>query len=196
MVVEDVDPLLFDVRVTIVRSDGIAVGKYHTMLLIFGHLTSRRDISGGNALFRVGLFFNMTNDLPWKEQDAIAFNNNNNDQGPIDPKFEPSLDTREEKTVATGRRVIDEARCHTSIRRQNTHSYVISFEPSSSPQHRNALTLFNVHTDLMRQRADLMGNQGLLRMKEYALDGYTCRCHERDSLLNDEKSALHYKIEF
>ena len=134
-------------------------------------------------------------DLHRTGQDATAFNNNN--EGQNYQKLDDSLDngTGGKRTDAKERSVREEDRCRTNIRRRNAHSYVISCEPSSS-QHRTALTLSNVHTDLMRQRADLMENQGLLHMKEHALDGYECRCHERDILLNDEKSAFHYKIEF
>jgi hypothetical protein len=93
--------------------------------------------------------------------------------------------------------------CDTIVRRVNEHAYIVSFDKlqQETEYHLRKSTLTDIHTDLVRNKENLVTNEGFIHIKEYALDGYECRCHEHNDLLNDEKINntehwFNYKLEF
>jgi uncharacterized protein YfkK (UPF0435 family) len=90
--------------------------------------------------------------------------------------------------------------CDTMVRRVNEHAYIVSFDKlqQETEYHLRKSTLTDIHTDLVRNKENLVTNEGFIHIKEYALDGYECRCHEHNDLLNDDNTEhlFNYKLEF
>ncbi|CAF2585493.1 unnamed protein product [Rotaria sp. Silwood2] len=91
----------------------------------------------------------------------------------------------------------------TTIHRINKHSYIVSIDKLQLEKefHSEKSTLKDIHTELIHNRENLLTSQGFIHIKEYALDGYECRCHEhKDALTDDEinnkKHLIDYKLEF
>ncbi len=85
-----------------------------------------------------------------------------------------------------------------TVHRINEHSYVVSFDKL---QQETKFHLGNISTELLRNKENLLTNQGFIHIKEYVVNGYECRCHEYNDLLNDEeidnnKQLFNYKLEF
>jgi hypothetical protein len=91
----------------------------------------------------------------------------------------------------------------TTVRRVNEHFYVVSFDKlqQETKFHSEKSTLIDIHNELLRNKENLLTSQGFIHIKEYIVDGYECRCHEHNDLLNDEeidnnKHLFNYKLEF
>ncbi|CAF0982868.1 unnamed protein product [Adineta steineri] len=90
----------------------------------------------------------------------------------------------------------------TMIRQANEHSYIVSFDKlhQETTYHSEKSTLTDIHTDFIRNKENLITNEGFIHIKEYTIDSNQCRCHEHNDLLHDEqfdniKHLSDYKLE-
>jgi hypothetical protein len=77
----------------------------------------------------------------------------------------------------------------TTIHRVNKHSYIVSFDKLQRET--------DIHMNLLRNKENLLINQGFIHIKEYTIDGYECRCEEhKNEIINNEKYLFNYKLKF
>jgi hypothetical protein len=92
--------------------------------------------------------------------------------------------------------------CRTMIDRLNEHTYWIALDSSMKTNNQtNKSLLDNIHTDFIHCQEYLLAHQGSIRMKEYALDGYSCRCNDHNRLynvenMNNNEHILNYQLKF
>lgn len=151
------------------------------------------------------------NGLIYNNQDCqLLFNNNNELQhyqqlyGSLNQKQQRTFSSSNDKYIGKNQMKKGNGNdCDTMVRRINDYSYIVSFDKlqQETEYHSRKSTLTDIHTDLVRNKENLMTNEGFIHIKEYALDGYECRCHEHNDLLNNEeinntKYLFNYKLEF
>lgn len=95
-------------------------------------------------------------------------------------------------------RIIEKNRDGTTLQRINEYAYLLSLH---HPQQKSNVPLTNIHTELLSGKENLLINKGFIRIKEYVVDGYECRCHESKTLINNPELdsrnyLLDYKLEF
>ena len=79
--------------------------------------------------------------------------------------------------------------CNTTIHRVNEHSYIVSFDKLQQGT--------DIHTNLIRNKENLLINQGFIHIKEYTLDSYECRCQEHNNEeIDNNKYSFNYKLKF
>lgn len=85
----------------------------------------------------------------------------------------------------------------------NEYSYMISLDSSlqiDSQLDQSAIE--RIHRDLATSQDALLTNEGLIHMKEYALDGYQCRCANEpdrqchDQETNSDEHSVNYQLKF
>lgn len=89
------------------------------------------------------------------------------------------------------------------IRRVNQHSYAIIFnyEEEKNEFYSGRSTLTDISTEFIHYREHLLTSKGFIRIKEYTIDAYDCRCHEHhnrliDEKINDHQHLVEYKLDF
>jgi hypothetical protein len=89
------------------------------------------------------------------------------------------------------------------VHRVNEHSYIVAFDNQQQKSifYSEKSTLTDIYTELIRSKENLLTNKGFIRVKEYTIDAYECRCHEHnnhltDEKINDHKHLFNHKLEF
>ena len=146
------------------------------------------------APFSVGMTFRQMRNIMHEMQDDPSVSDANTWQNQEQSSDESEEEQPKEESTS---------RCATTVEQVNERSYVVSSGalPQKTEYRSGKSTLLDIHADLLRDKDNLAANEGSIRMKEYALNAYECRCHEQDDLVRNESvdisdGVFHYRLEF